>query len=133
MHLLLTLAGGVVLLGVFLLFGHLWGANAASIALAGKVFLPVWLAVSIANLWVGVNHAGYSVREELPILGIVFVAPAVMAALAIWYFSRPWTTRRDQGHETRSLPITRCCATAMDITRESLTRSCSSISSMSLR
>jgi hypothetical protein len=85
---LLTVLGGVLLLGVFLLFGHLWGANASSVALAGKIFVPVWLAVAIANLWVGVNHAGYTVREELPILGIVFVAPAVVAGVAIWYFSR---------------------------------------------
>jgi hypothetical protein len=85
---LLTVLGGVLLLGVFLLFGQLWGANASSVALAGKVFVPIWLAVAIANLWVGVNHAGYTVREELPILGIVFVAPAAVAGLAIWYFSR---------------------------------------------
>jgi hypothetical protein len=85
---LLTVLGGVLLLGVFLLFGHLWGANASSVALAGKVFVPIWLAVAVANLWVGVNHAGYTVREELPILGIVFVAPTVVAGLAIWFSSR---------------------------------------------
>lgn len=88
MHMLLTILGGVALLGVFLLFGHLWGANATSVALAGKAFLPTWLVVAIANLLVGVHHAGYTVREELPILGIVFVAPAALAALAIWYFSK---------------------------------------------
>jgi len=43
----LTLLGGVLLLGVFLLFGHLWGANTSSVALAGKLFVPVWLAVAI--------------------------------------------------------------------------------------
>lgn len=88
MHMLLTILGGVLLLGVFLLFGHLWGANAPSIALAGKVFVPVWLVVAIANLLVGVHHAGYTVREELPILGIVFIAPAIVAALAVWFFSK---------------------------------------------
>jgi uncharacterized membrane protein YwaF len=88
MHMLLTILGGVLLLGVFLLFGHQWGANAPSVALAAKVFVPVWLAVAIANMLVGVYHAGYTVRAELPILGIVFVAPAALAALAIWYFSK---------------------------------------------
>jgi len=44
--------------------------------------------VAVANLLVGVYHAGYTVREELPILGIVFVAPAAVAALAIWYLSK---------------------------------------------
>jgi uncharacterized membrane protein YwaF len=88
MHMLLTILGGVLLLGVFLLFGHQWGANAPSVALAAKAFVPVWLAVAIANLLVGVYHAGYTVRAELPILGIVFLAPAAAAALAIWYFSK---------------------------------------------
>lgn len=89
MHMVMVIAGGVVLLGVFVLFGWLWGASAAGMALAAKVFVPVWLLVAVANLWVGVAHAGYSVREELPILGIVFIAPAVVAALAIWRLSHP--------------------------------------------
>lgn len=88
MHVLLTIGSRVLLLAVFLLFGHLWGAAAAGVALAGKVFIPVWLVVAVANLWVGVNHAGYSVREELPILGLVFAVPALAAALAVWSFSR---------------------------------------------
>jgi len=88
MHMLLTILGGVLLLCVFLLFGHLWGANAPSVALAAKVFVPAWLVIAVANLLVGVYHAGYTVREELPILGLVFIAPAAVAALAMWYFSR---------------------------------------------
>lgn len=87
MHMLMVIGGGIVLLGVFLLFGKLWGGDAAGLALAAKVFIPVWLLVAIANLWVGVSHAGYSVREELPILLVVFIAPAVVAVLAIWRFS----------------------------------------------
>lgn len=88
MHMVLTIVAGLLLLGVFLLFGHLWGASAQAIALAAKAFVPVWLAVAVANLLVGVYHAGYTVREELPILGLVFAAPAVVAALAIWQFSK---------------------------------------------
>lgn len=84
MHMLAVIGGGVVLLGVFLLFGKLWGGDAAALALSAKLFVPVWLAVAVANLWVGVNHAGYSVREELPILLIVFVVPAALASLLIW-------------------------------------------------
>lgn len=86
MHVLMMIVGGVVLLGVFLLFGKLWGGDTAGLVLAAKVFIPVWLAISVANLWVGVSHAGYSVREELPILLIVFLAPAALAALAIWRY-----------------------------------------------
>jgi uncharacterized membrane protein YwaF len=88
MHMLMVIGGGVALLGVFLLFGKLWGANAASVALAGKLFVPVWLGVALANLLVGVHHAGYTLREELPILLVVFVVPAAIAAAAIWYLSR---------------------------------------------
>ncbi|MEN4917061.1 hypothetical protein ABE485_00210 [Achromobacter spanius] len=84
MHVAMVIGGGVVLLGVFLLFGKLWGADAAALAVAAKAFIPVWLVVSAVNMWVGVTHAGYSVREELPILLIVFLVPAVLAALAIW-------------------------------------------------
>ncbi|ALY86966.1 hypothetical protein OE494_26950 [Pseudomonas aeruginosa] len=84
MHMLLVIAGGTVLLGVFLLFGKLWGGDAAALALSAKAFIPVWLALSIANLWVGVIHAGYTVREELPILLLVFLVPAALAGLVIW-------------------------------------------------
>lgn len=88
MHMLMTIAGGVVLLGLFLLFGRLWGGDAGSLATGAKWFIPVWLAISIVNLWVGVTHAGYSVREELPILLVVFAVPAVLAGIAVWQFAR---------------------------------------------
>ncbi len=84
MHMAMVIGGGAVLLGVFLLFGKLWGGDAAALAVAAKAFIPVWLMVSLVNMWVGVTHAGYSVREELPILAIVFLVPAALAALAIW-------------------------------------------------
>ena len=88
MHVALVIVGGWVLLGVFLLFGWLCGASAAGMALAGKVFVPVWLAVAAVNMWVGVYHAGYSAREEFPILLLVFAVPAVAAGIAMWWLSR---------------------------------------------
>jgi hypothetical protein len=88
MHVVMVIAGGIILLGVFLLFGKLWGGDAIGSATAAKFFIPIWLAVAIVNLWVGVSKAGYSMREELPILLIVFAVPAATAALAIWLFSR---------------------------------------------
>lgn len=84
MHMLMVIGGGVVLLGLFLLFGRLWGGDAAALVLAAKAFIPVWLVIAVVNLWVGVTHAGYSVREELPILCIVFLVPGALAAIAIW-------------------------------------------------
>lgn len=90
MHLFLTLLGGAILLGLFVLFGHLWGGTRPDLVVAAKLFVPVWLIVSITNMWIGVAKAGYSVREELPILAIVFAVPAVLAAFAIWRLTRSY-------------------------------------------
>lgn len=87
MHVLMVMGGGLILLGVFILFGWLWGASAAGMALAARVFVPVWLLVAGVNMWVGVSHAGYSVREEFPILLLVFAVPAIAAAAAVWRLS----------------------------------------------
>ncbi len=87
MHVLMVVGGGLILLGVFVLFGWLWGASAAGMALAAKVFVPGWLLVAGVNMWVGVSHAGYSVREEFPILLLVFAVPAIAAAIAVWRLS----------------------------------------------
>ena len=84
----MVIVGGIVLLGVFLLFGQLWGGTAPALATAAKAFIPVWLAVPAANLWVGVHKAGYTVTQELPILAIVFAVPAIIAAIAVWQFAR---------------------------------------------
>lgn len=87
MHVVMVIGGGLVLLGVFVLFGWLWGASLAGMALAAKVFVPVWLLVAGINMWVGVTHAGYTVRDESPILLIVFLVPAAVAAFAVWRLS----------------------------------------------
>lgn len=89
MHMALVIVAGLLLLGVFLLFGWLWGASTAGIALAGQLFVPVWLLLAAANLWVGVVHAGYTVRQELPILVTVFAVPAIAAGVIIWQLTRP--------------------------------------------
>lgn len=88
MHMLMVIFGGIALFGVFLLFAHLWGDTTLEFGLAAKAFLPVWFAVSIANLLVGVHKAGYTVVQELPILVVVFAVPAIIAGLTIWQFAR---------------------------------------------
>jgi len=87
MHVVLVIVGGLVLLALFLLFGWLWAASAAGMALAAKLFVPAWLVLAGVNLWVGVTHAGYSFREELPILVLVFAVPAIVACVAAWRLS----------------------------------------------
>ncbi|PVX85643.1 hypothetical protein [Paraburkholderia unamae] len=84
----MVIGGGLVLLGLFLLFGRLWGGGDPDLAMAAKLFILAWLAVSLVNMWVGVTKAGYSVRDELPILFIVFLVPAVIAGFAAWRLAR---------------------------------------------
>ncbi|HBN8602212.1 MULTISPECIES: hypothetical protein [Pseudomonas aeruginosa group] len=88
MHVTLVIAGGIVLLGLFLLFGKLWGGDPASLGLAAALFVPVWLGVALVNLWIGVRHAGYGLQEELPILLLVFALPAALAGMLLWLLPR---------------------------------------------
>lgn len=88
MHVAMVIGGGLALLGLFVLFGWLWGASAAGMALAAKVFVPAWAMIALVNMWVGVAHAGYTVRQEAPILGLVFLVPAVAAGIVAWQLSR---------------------------------------------
>ena len=84
MHMLLVILAGSLLLGVFALFGKLWGGDAAGVALAARWFVPAWLLLALANMWVGVTKAGYTLLQELPILVAVFAVPAALAALLAW-------------------------------------------------
>ena len=88
MHVAMVIGGGVVLLGLFLLFGKLWGGAQPDYGLAAKFFVLLWLAVALVNMWVGVTKAGYTVAQELPILLIVFVVPAACAAVLAWQLAR---------------------------------------------
>lgn len=88
MHMLAVISGGIVLLGLFLLFGRLWGGATPDYGLAAKLFVPVWVLVALANIWVGVTKAGYSIKDEAPVLLIVVAVPVVLAGLAIWRLTR---------------------------------------------
>lgn len=88
MHTMLVVGGGIVLLGLFLLFGHLWGSSPTALPMAAKAFVPLWLVLSVVNLWVGVARAGYSLRDELPMLLVVFALPAIVAGVVIWRLTR---------------------------------------------
>jgi hypothetical protein len=85
-----VIAGGLVLLGVFLLAGRLLsaGAPAAGVVMAARWFIPVWLVGAGINLYIGVARAGYSIAEEAPIFLLVFAVPAIVAALIAWSLSR---------------------------------------------
>lgn len=88
MHMLLVIIGGLLLCGVFALFGKLWGGDIAGVVTGLKLFIPAWLVVALINMWVGVTKAGYTVAQELPILLIVFAVPAIAAGIAMWQLAR---------------------------------------------
>lgn len=84
----IIIAGGFVLLGLFLLAARwMGGGNARAMVLAAQAFIPVWVALAGVNLWIGVSRAGYPVTEELPILLLIIAPPAAAAAFAWWKFS----------------------------------------------
>jgi uncharacterized membrane protein YwaF len=88
MHMLLVMMTGLLQLAVCVLLGKLWGTDAASLATGAKIFIPLWLAVTLANMWIGVNKAGYTVAQELPILLLNFAVPAALAVAVVWFMSR---------------------------------------------
>ena len=89
-HTLKVIAGGLVLLGIFLLAGRLLSSSGSvtGMASAARWFIPAWLIGAGVNMWVGVAKAGYSVAEEAPIFVVVFAVPAVAAGLVAWALSR---------------------------------------------
>ena len=76
--------GGLVLLGLFALAGWRFGGGTRGLATASIGFLVIWLVIALANMWVGVTRAGYSVAEELPIFAVIFAVPAAVAAIVWW-------------------------------------------------
>ena len=76
-----------MLLGLFALVSWWLGAGPQSTTTAAKIFIPIWLAVALINMWLGVSRAGYSVAEELPIMLVIFGIPAAAAAFVWWRFS----------------------------------------------
>ena len=83
----LIIVGGIVTLGIFALAGWRMGEGPQGTATAAKLFLPLWLAAALINMWFGVSRAGYSVNEELPICLVIFAIPGAVAAFAWWRFS----------------------------------------------
>ncbi|MFE3838409.1 hypothetical protein [Pseudogemmobacter sonorensis] len=88
MHVMLVIATGLLLLAVFAMFGHLWGHGGPDIARAVHWFVQVWAGLALANLWIGVTKAGYTIAQELPVLIPVFAVPVAVAALVIWQAGR---------------------------------------------
>jgi len=88
MRSIVIIVGGLLLLGAFVLVARLLGGGTTrSMVTAIQVFLPVWLAAALVNMWIGVSRAGYSVTEELPVFLAIFMIPGIAAALIWWKLS----------------------------------------------
>jgi hypothetical protein len=76
----LFLLVGFLLLTASMLLGKLFPSNYPGAAfVATLIFIALWLGISGANLWVGVERAGYTLSEELPIFLLIFCVPAIVA------------------------------------------------------
>lgn len=85
MHTLTFLIAGFVLLFFCQLVARAFGgAGLAPIAKALLVFIPLWLIISAANMWIGITHAGYSVTDELLVFLLIFGIPVIAALLTWW-------------------------------------------------
>ena len=80
------IVGGLVLLGVALFVGK-WFGGTQTLDTIAKLFIPIWLAVALLNMWLGVSRAGYTVAEEFPIFLVIFIVPAAAALFIWWKFS----------------------------------------------
>jgi hypothetical protein len=83
----LFLLAGFLLLAAFFVIAKLFSENYPSATfVATTAFVVLWLALTGFNMWAGVAKAGYSVAEELPVLLLLFGAPAAVAVVLKWKF-----------------------------------------------
>jgi len=87
MRTVLFLTAGLLLMASLLIAAKLFSEHFPSAPNWGLALgWSLWLAVTVANMWIGVSKAGYSVAEELPILLLLFAVPAAAGLLARWRF-----------------------------------------------
>lgn len=81
----LFVLAGLLLLAACATLGRLFSSNYPGASYAATVsFVVLWLAIAAANLWVGVNKAGYTVAEEFPIFLLIFIVPTFVAIFLKW-------------------------------------------------
>jgi hypothetical protein len=81
----LFLAAGFLLLAGALLLGKLFSANYPGATIVATVaYVALWFVIAGANMWIGIEKAGYSVADELPIFALIFGVPAAVAIILKW-------------------------------------------------
>ena len=89
MHTIKVIGIGFALLGILLVAAPRLAVSAGRpIPFAIRLFLPLWFAGALINLWIGVASAGYTVMEEAPIFLVVFGVPALATLLILWLTAR---------------------------------------------
>ncbi len=85
MRALLFVIGGLFV--YFLLLLTTSRSDKAAIARISLIFIVGWFIVAVGNMIYGVTRAGYGVFEELPIALLIFLLPAIPAAV-LWQRNR---------------------------------------------
>lgn len=88
MHTALVILGGLALAALFALVGHIRGGPAGR-RIAMRCVPPVWLALALANQWISIAHAGYTLAQELPIFALAAAVPIGAARI----LPRPFGSR----------------------------------------
>jgi hypothetical protein len=81
----IIIVSGFIVLAIFVVGPRLAGRPEWA-ATGAKAFIVLWLVAALANMWVGVSRAGYSVAEELPIFLLIFAVPSAVAAYVWWKY-----------------------------------------------
>jgi hypothetical protein len=88
MRTVFILASGLLMFSSLFFFSRLFTQQfPAAVTIATYTFMVLWLAATTFNMWVGISHAGYSLREELPIMLVLFAVPAATAFFVHWRFA----------------------------------------------
>lgn len=91
MHTILVLCGGFALLVFCFLIMKFIGQPPRRALL---LFVPLWLAATGYNMWVGVTQAGYSVADETPIFILLFGVPVAVGAFVARRLGTPGAAPR---------------------------------------
>lgn len=88
MRTVFILASGLLVFGGLFFYSRLFVEHFPSaVTTATYAFVALWLAATVFNMWIGISHAGYSLREELPIMLLLFTVPAAVALFVRWKFA----------------------------------------------
>lgn len=88
MRTIFILVSGLLMFGSLFFYSRLFIQHfPGAVAIAIYSFVAIWLAATAFNMWVGVSHARYSLREEFPIMLLLFTLPTAVALIVRWKFA----------------------------------------------